>query len=49
MMPQRFVSAVDFGAAGLVISSLVGWLPPIAALMGILWYAVLFYDRFKKK
>lgn len=42
-------TAMDIGAAGLVVSSLIGWLPPIAAMLGICWYAVLFYDRFIKK
>lgn len=32
------------------VGSLLGWLPPIAALvltlMGIGWYCVLYYDRF---
>lgn len=39
---------IDVGAAGLVISSLLGYLPPLAALLGITWYGVLFYDRFFK-
>ncbi len=39
---------VDAGAAGVILGTLVGWLPPIAAILGIAWYAVLFYDRFVK-
>lgn len=41
--------ALDIGAAGLVITSLLGYLPPLAAILGITWYCVLFYDRFFKK
>ena len=29
-----------------IASAIAGWLPPLAAILGIGWYAVLFYDRF---
>lgn len=32
-----------------VIGTIAGWLPPLAALAAILWYGVLFYDRFRPK
>lgn len=32
-----------------VTASILGWLPPIAAALGIAWYLVLLYDRFVKK
>lgn len=46
--PANHVVNAGFIAAG--FSTLLGWLPPIAAftltLMGICWYGVQFYDRF---
>jgi hypothetical protein len=42
-------TVVDVSAASVVLASLAGWLPPIAAMFGILWYCVLLYDRFLKK
>ena len=32
-----------------IIGTIAGWLPSIAALAAILWYAVLFYDRFRTR
>lgn len=32
-----------------IIGTIAGLLPPLAALCAIIWYCVLFYDRFKKK
>lgn len=29
-----------FASAGAVVAAFVGWLPPIAALLGIIWYAI---------
>ena len=40
---------VDVGAAGGVISTLMGWLPPIAAALGILWYIICIYEYVKAK
>jgi TctA family transporter len=37
---------INMGAIASVLGSLVGWLPPIAAALGIIWYCVLIYDRF---
>jgi TctA family transporter len=37
---------INIGAIASVLGSLVGWLPPIAAALGIIWYLVLLYDRF---
>ncbi len=33
-------------AVGTVIGTLLGWVPAAAGVLGILWYGVLFYDRF---
>jgi hypothetical protein len=32
-----------------IAATLLGWLPPLAAALGIAWYCVLFYDRFVSK
>lgn len=37
---------LDAASAVAILTSLVGWLPPIAAALGIAWYCVQFYDRF---
>lgn len=37
---------LDAASAIAIFTSLLGWLPPIAAGLGILWYCVQFYDRF---
>lgn len=42
-------TVMEVGAASTVLASLAGWLPPIAAAFGILWYCVLLYDRFVNK
>lgn len=36
----------DVGALALMLGSFAGYLPPIAAALGIIWYCVLLYDRF---
>lgn len=34
-------------AAGLsVVGTIVGWLPAAAAMLGVIWYCILIYDRF---
>lgn len=37
---EQVKHAIDGGAAAAVLSSLAGWLPPIAAALGIIWYCV---------
>lgn len=39
-------TAMDIGALTLMLGSFAGYLPPIAAALGIIWYCVLLYDRF---
>lgn len=36
----------DVASIGLIVGALAGWLPPLAAGMGVIWYSVLLYDRF---
>lgn len=42
-------NVMDAGVIAVVLGSLAGWLPPIAAALGIVWYCVLLYDRFYGK
>lgn len=42
-VPTRVVA--DVGASGLVVASLVQWLPPTAALVGILYYLLLISEN----
>lgn len=48
-MSHHFRLVGDFGGVWVIIGTLAGWLPPIAALCAIIWYLVLFYDRFVLK
>jgi hypothetical protein len=45
--------ATDAVAAGAIVTSLVGWLPPVAALLGIVWYILQIYswieNRWRKR
>lgn len=34
----------DLGAIGAILGSLAGYLPPMAALIGILWYALQIWE-----
>lgn len=38
------IIAADVAAAGAVVSTLVGWLPPLAAFLACLWYALQLYE-----
>jgi hypothetical protein len=40
---------VDLAACGTIVTSYLGFLPPIAAGFAIAWYVVLLHDRFKKR
>ena len=37
---------LDITSVVAISSAIAGWLPPIAAILGIGWYCVLFWDRF---
>lgn len=36
---------IDWLAGGTILASIAGWLPPIAALLSIIWYAWLIADK----
>lgn len=39
---------IDWIAVGAAFSAVAGWLPPIAALMSIIWLGIQMYDRWKR-
>lgn len=41
-----FAKLLDGSALAVIASTLVGWLPSIAAIGAIAWYGVQIYDRF---
>ncbi len=46
-MGEYLKQSIDFAAAGTILASLLGWLPPLAAGLAIVWYLFLIYDRIK--
>jgi hypothetical protein len=42
------VASLDVAAIAGILGAIIGFLPPIGALLGVIWYCVLFYDRFWK-
>jgi hypothetical protein len=44
MSDQQLNAALNIGSAATVIGSLAGWLPPIAAALGIIWYCIQIYE-----
>ncbi len=34
----------DAGAGATILAALAGWLPPLAALAGIIWYLIQIYE-----
>lgn len=45
-LPHYFTAAMDIAAAAGILGSIIGFLPPMGAALGVIWYIVLFYDRF---
>lgn len=46
---EQHSKVIDVLAGGTIVASIAGWLPPIAALLSILWYAWLFWDKIKRR
>lgn len=42
-------TAGDIASAGIALGALLKFLPPLAALLSIIWYSVLLYDRFTRR
>lgn len=38
------VAIGDAGAVGLIAVSIMGWLPPLAAIIAIIWYCIQIYE-----
>lgn len=47
-MSETFKYIMDGLSFGVVVSTIAGLLPSIAALLSIVWLSVQLYDRFKK-
>ncbi len=43
-LPHPGVLAGDIGAFGIIITTIMSILPPIAAILGLLWYAIQIYE-----
>lgn len=37
----------DWAAVGTAVATLAGWLPPVAALLSVIWLLVQLHDRCK--
>lgn len=46
-VPEGAKHAMDWAALGGAVVVVAGWLPTIAALLSITWFAVRLYDRFR--
>jgi hypothetical protein len=45
---EQFKSVVDYLVApSTIVASFIGWLPAVAAGLGVLWYIIQIYDRIK--
>lgn len=47
-IPTALTWPADVISASAIVAAIIGWLPPIAAVLGIVWYCILIYDRFHK-
>jgi hypothetical protein len=45
-MSHETETLMNWAAGVTVVGTLLGWLPHIAATLGIVWYCILIYDRF---
>lgn len=41
---QTMSYTIDAGALGAIVAAIVGWLPPIAAVLAIAWYLLQFWE-----
>lgn len=41
--------AADVLSATAIVTSIIGWLPPVAAVLGIIWYVLQIYGWFEKR
>ena len=46
---QNIRHTVDVIAGSVTVAALMQWLPPIAALMSIIWLGIQIYEHFSKK
>ncbi len=46
---DHFKGGLDAISVAAIIGSLMNWLPPIAAFLGIVWYCLQIYGWFEKR
>lgn len=46
---QHIKNLLDVGSLTTVIATIIGWLPPLAALASIIWTGIQIYDWYKKR
>lgn len=45
LTPLRVITmTADAGAVGLIAGAITGWLPPLAAILAIVWYVIQIYE-----
>jgi len=47
-MPENFKYILDGLSLSVVVTTIAGILPPIAALLSIIWILIQLYDRIKR-
>jgi len=46
---QEIKTIIDVTSLTTVIATIIGWLPPLAALASIIWTSLQIYDWYKKR
>ena len=47
-VPETVKHTLDWAAVGAAAATVAGWLPPLAALMSIVWLGLQMYDRYRR-
>lgn len=42
---ENFKHTIDALSLTAIVTTLAGWLPPIAALLSIIWYLILIFEK----
>lgn len=48
LVPHELIVPGNVASLSAIIGTLIGWLPHVAALLAVIWYCILIYDRFKR-
>jgi hypothetical protein len=44
-MSEQIKAVLDWSAVGAAVGTIAGWLPPLAALLSIVWLGIQIFDR----